>query len=80
MAKYSGKPEVYIFLAFDVSAYVPPYDNVTVWYLRDMACGKRTRFKTTEIKTINIPQFEGLTIERMMYHAKSSQEIMKALP
>jgi hypothetical protein len=79
-SKYRGKPECYRFLSFDVGAYVPPYDDVTVWHLRDLCSGTRKRLKACEVKTINIPQFDGLTIERMLYHARSASSVMRALP
>ena len=40
-SKYSGKPEVYRFLAGEVGAYLADYDVVTIWHLRDLAAGKR---------------------------------------
>lgn len=51
-AKFRSKKEVYRLLSFEVGAYLPPYDTVTVWHLRDLACGKRTIIKSTAVKTI----------------------------
>ena len=45
---YSTRPdycfivEVYRFLASEVKAYLPSYDTVTVWHLRDLAMGAKT--------------------------------------
>ena len=36
-SKYRAKTEVYRFLAFDVGAYLPGFNDVTAWHLRDLA-------------------------------------------
>ena len=79
-AKYRSKPEVYRFLSFDVGAYVPPYDNVTVWHLKDLARGRRLMIKADAVKTIHVPHFEGLTTTTMLYHAQNLPGVMKAFP
>ena len=67
-------------MAFDVGAYLPAYDNVTVFHLRDLASGKRQIIKADNVKTIHVPHFEGLTLDTMLYHARKSNQVMKALP
>jgi hypothetical protein len=42
-AKYGDKPEVYKFLSHDCGVFLPHYDTVTVWHLRDLASGDRKR-------------------------------------
>ena len=79
-AKYNSKTEVYRFLAFDVGAYLPPYDVVTVDHLRDLARGRRTIIKSANIKHMMIPHFEGLTIKQMLFHAKATPEVALCLP
>ena len=51
-AKFRSKKEVFRLLSFEVGAYLPPYDAVTVWHLRDLAAGKRAIIKATAVKTI----------------------------
>ena len=53
---------------------------MTVWHLRDLASGKRTIVKCTAVKTLHIPFFEGLTVERMLAHAMKTPHVAKALP
>ena len=67
-------------MAFDVGAYLPAYDNVTVFHLRDLASGKRQIIKADNVKTIHVPHFEGLTLDTMLYHARKSAQVVKALP
>ena len=42
-AKYSSKREVYNFLAVDVGVYLPHFDQVTIYFLKDLCTGNRKR-------------------------------------
>ena len=55
-AKYNSKRETYNFLACDVGAYLPPYDNVTIYFLKELMCGKKKMLHSTNHRTIHIPQ------------------------
>ena len=55
-AKYRSKREIYNFLAADVGIYLPPYDNVTIYFLKELMCGKKRMLRTNQIRTIHIPQ------------------------
>ena len=55
-AKYRSKREIYNFLATDVGVYLPPYDNVTIYFIKDLFFGRKKKVRTTKVKTIHIPQ------------------------
>ena len=40
-AKYRSKREVYTFLTIDGDAYLPPFENVTVYFLKDVVSGQK---------------------------------------
>ena len=40
-AKFRSKREIYTFLTLDGSAYLPPINNVTIYFLKDIVAGKR---------------------------------------
>ena len=42
-AKYSTKREVYNFLAVDVGVYLPHFDQITIYFLKDLTHGKKKR-------------------------------------
>lgn len=65
-AKYKSKREVWRFLSTDASVYLPPYQTVTIYHMRDLVAGKRRMIKTDKVKTINVPFFEGLSIDHML--------------
>lgn len=45
-AKYRSKREIYNFLASDVGVFLPPYDNVTIYFLKDLIAGKKKMIST----------------------------------
>ena len=79
-AKFTNKREIYRFLASEANLYVPPIDNVTVWHLRNLARGERTRIEAKDVKHVAIPQFEGLGIREMLEYASKVPAVMRALP
>ena len=54
-AKYRSKREIYNFLATDCHIYLPPYDNVTIYFIKDIMFGKKKMMSTKLVKTIHIP-------------------------
>ena len=38
-AKYRSKREIFNFLATDVGVYLPPYENVTIYFLKELMGG-----------------------------------------
>ena len=40
-AKYKSKRECYTFLAVDVQAYLPAYDTITIYFLKDLVSGAK---------------------------------------
>ena len=56
---------------------------MTVWHLRDLASGKRTMIKCTEVRVIiNIPHYESLRVDDLLKFAKEWKDglNLKALP
>ena len=44
-SKYKSKREVYNFLTVDCHAYLPPYDNLTIYFLKDLVSDdKKSKF------------------------------------
>ena len=54
-AKYRSKREIYNFLATDVRVYLPPYDNITIYFIKDLMFGRKKMINTKLVKTIHIP-------------------------
>ena len=80
-AKASGKREVYRLLSMDANVYLPAYEVVTIYNMRDLMCNVRWRIKCHKIHHINVPQYAGLSIEEMMAWAvKRPGQVMMYLP
>ena len=67
-------------MAFDCGVYLPAYDTVTIWHLRDIASGKRKYIKAIAVKTIQVPHFDGLTFDTMIVNAKKHPGFSSFLP
>ena len=75
-----SKREVYRFLTTEVKAYLGEYGTMTVWHLRDLEAGDKTLIMADEVKHISVPNYEGLTIDKMLTFAKGHEPVMRALP
>ena len=77
-AKYQSKRECYNFLTVQVEIYLPPYETVTIYFLKDIISGKKKRkcpirlspnptldVKAKKVRNICIPQYEGLAMKDM---------------
>jgi hypothetical protein len=79
-AKYQSKREVYRFLTHDCGAYLSSYETMTIFHLRDLISGKRTRIKAADVKVITVPHFKGLKLEAMFEFANNHPDVMKCFP
>ena len=41
MAKFQTKQEIYNFLIYDYKGYLPDYDTITVYFMKDIIAGKK---------------------------------------
>ena len=73
---------VYRFLASDVHVYLPPAHTVTTWHLRDLCSNNRRRINCADVRVIQVPYFENLSVEEFVAFAEAhqNQEAMRALP
>ena len=71
---------MYRFLATEAGVYLPHYDVVTIWHLKELAAGKRRIILAKNIKHLFVPQFEHLTVEKMLIFASGFPDVMIALP
>ena len=94
-SKYKSKREVYNFLAVEVKAYLPPYDTLTIYFLKDLVDGtkksKKTRhfitslisfivLKSDAIRHLSVPQYDSLKVDNMILIIEQHQDVIKYLP
>ena len=41
--------------SFTFGPYLSSYDTMTIWHMRDLASGKRTRIKGSDIRYLHVP-------------------------
>ena len=73
---------MYRFLGSEVRCYLPDYDLVTVWHLRDLASNKRRRIHQDDVKILQLPFYEGLSIAEILDFAQAydNGSALMALP
>ena len=61
---------------------MPGYENVTIYHLRDLVSNRRKIVKCEDVKVLQVPHFEHLSIEDMHEFASSHNggAAMLALP
>ena len=79
-------------MTVNVKAYLPGYETITLYFLKgkceqlpndvcaDLMSGKKKFIKCDAVKNIYVPQYEGLSVERMMQEASQSPDLMHYLP
>ena len=70
-AKFKSKREIFRFLTAEVKAYLGEFETMTVWHLRDISAGDKAIIMADQVKHINIPNYTGLKIEKMIEFAKN---------
>ena len=76
-AKYRNKREIYTFLTVDGEVYLPPFDTVTVYYLKDIIQGdKKCKcpqkiltaivVSTHAVRHLPVPQYPNLSLEKIL--------------
>ena len=91
-AKYRSKKECYYFMTVNVKGYLPGYETVTIYFLKgkskqlrnyvcaDLISGKKKHIKCNAVQHIYCPQYEGLSVEKMMEKAVQCPELIPYLP
>ena len=49
-AKYTSKREIYRFLTHDCGAYLASYQTMTIWHMRDLVSGERSRIEEKNVR------------------------------
>ena len=60
--------------------YLPEYQVCTIFHMKEINAGDRLIILAKDVQIISIPQFEGLSIEKMLEFASPYPDVAKALP
>ena len=53
---------------------------MNIYHLRDLICGRKKIISASAIKSIFVPQYENLTIEKILTQARGVEAIANKLP
>ena len=79
-AKCRSKSEVYHILATEGGVYLPPMQDATQKYLRDILRGNKLYVKCKDVKIVHVPHYKGLRVKEILNYAKSKVHILKYMP
>ena len=78
-AKFKSKAEAFHFVQNELGAYCSSRDTMTVWHLKDMISGAKGIIKSNAIKHLSIPQYESLSLEKILDWAKQNHRSVLSL-
>jgi len=64
----------------DAKVYVPPYNSVSIYFLKDLIYGKKRTIKLDSVKKIEIPQYFGLGLREIWNFLTQHQQVGEWLP
>ena len=70
----------YGFLAVDCHAYLAPYENHTIYFLKDLIMGKKKFISCDRIRYLSLPQYTGLAVKHILEQAQSHEVCAEYLP
>ena len=56
-SKFSSKREVFRFCVSEAKIYLPSYETVTIFHLRDLIAGRRRVIMQADVKVISVVSF-----------------------
>ena len=59
----------YHFATVECRAYLPPYENVTIYFLKALITGAKKFIHTDKVQYLSVPQYEGLGIKEFFSQA-----------
>ena len=67
-------------LYFVGQLYLPPYEECTIEFMRDILSGKKQAFLNSQMKIIKVPNFAELTASKVYEMAINNGKINRYLP
>ena len=74
-AKCRSKYELYSVLITEGCVYLPPLQEATQKYLRDIITGSKLYISCKKVNVINVPHYKGLTVQDILLFAESNVNI-----
>ena len=59
----------YHFAVVECRAYLPAYEQVTIYFLKDLVMGTKKFLHTDRVQHLSVPQYEGLGLKEFFEQA-----------
>ena len=67
-------------LTVDVGYYMPPYKSVNVYFMKALMSGKKRAIKTNDVRHLYAPQYDTLSISKILAFAADYPAVQEYLP
>ena len=67
-------------LTVDVGYYLPPYKCINVYFMKALMSRKKKALKTTDIKHLYAPQYDSLSVSKLLDFAAAYSAVEEHLP
>ena len=67
-------------ISVDLGLYMPSYKTVSVYWMKDLLSKKKKAIMASEVQTLNVPQYESLSIKKLLDFAASHQGVADFFP
>ena len=64
----------------DLGLYMPSYKTVSVYWMKDLLSKKKKAIKASEVQTLNVPQYESLSVKKLLDFAAAYQDVYDYFP
>ena len=78
--KFKSKIELYNLLTREGDIYLPPKQDSTQKFLREIMLGDKLYIKCSDVIVVKVPQYKGLHVKDILNFAASKINIKKYLP
>ena len=78
--KFKSKIELYNLLTREGDIYLPPNQDSTQKFLREIMLGDKLYIKCSDVNVVKVPQYKGLHVKDLLNFAASKINIKKYLP
>ena len=67
-------------ISVDLGLYMPSYKTVSVYWMKDLLAKRKKAIKAAQVQTLNVPQYESLSIKKMLDFAAPYVQIEDYFP
>ena len=75
-----GKRDLWSILAVAGQFYMPPYDDITVHFMREVIAGRKFLIKLKDLVPVTVPHMNDFNADRLYKQAMEDEQAQRYLP